>query len=81
MGGLGSEMVRWKLGRMCTYPRRLLGARCTHFFWKNRSEVELAQSQKKIPFQKVSKTKDLDMEKNFFRDAPWFSENSKIVPA
>ena len=43
--------------------------------------MELAQSQKKIPFQKVSKTKDLDMEKNFFRDAPWFSENSKIAPA
>jgi len=40
--------------------------------------VKLARSQKKYHFQKVSKTKDLDMVKDFFRDAPLFSENSNF---
>ena len=47
--------------------QRPLGARALNFFSsKNRSDVELARSQKKDHFQKVSKTKDLDMVKNFF---------------
>ncbi len=37
-----------------------------NYFSKNRSDVELAGSKKKYNFQKVSKTKDLDMVKNFF---------------
>jgi hypothetical protein len=43
--------------------------------------MELARSQKKHHFQKLSKTKDPDMVKNIFCDAPLFSENSKIAPA
>ena len=58
-----------------------LALRALNFFSKNRSDVELARSKKKYNFQKVSKTKDLDMVKNFFRDAPLVSGNSKITPA
>jgi hypothetical protein len=54
--------VRWDVH----VPEDCLALGALNFLSKNRSDLELAQSQKKYHFQKVSKTKDLDILKNFF---------------